>query len=184
LIALIRYQYLPDRVLPAHEARQDPPVTLVATVTLVLVGMVALSRAVVYGLVRRLAVQAAAFVTLARASAGADTAVTANTKTADTIAAARMVGRAERPGRRAAWGKTDTSLGRTSRFAVGRVRDNHPMVPEFTGPDGPACLGPCGAPAGTPATTASCHVRSRWVAGGRPEGVQEVRNVGDGAIAR
>ena len=85
--------------------------TLAATVTLVLAFMVVLSLAETYGLVRRLALHAAAFVTVApRTSRGIDTAVAANKRRADSIAVTRMYARGERPGRGMARGKTDTSL--------------------------------------------------------------------------
>src|SRR5512144_2912405 len=91
-MALIRYQYLLDRVLPLQVARQAPPVTLVATVTLVPVLMVALSLAVVYGLVRRLTLQAASLATLASAIPGSDTALNANTNSADSSAVMTIEG--------------------------------------------------------------------------------------------
>jgi hypothetical protein len=95
-MALIRYQDLPETVFPAQVARQKPPVTLLTTVTLVPVLRVVLRLAVVYGLVRRLTLQAAFLGTLARAVPGRDTAVNPNTNRADSMAVITSVGSDER----------------------------------------------------------------------------------------
>ena len=93
MIALIRYQVLPETVFPAQTARHRPPVTLVTTDTLVAVRMLALALAVILGLVRRLAPHMATFVDVAPStSPGATTEPIAKTNTADSSALARMAG--------------------------------------------------------------------------------------------
>ena len=79
LIALIRHHPCPERASPAQRAFHLPPDTLVVTVTLVPLLTVPLSFAVVHGLTRRLAPQAATFVLEAPSTApGFATAETVN----------------------------------------------------------------------------------------------------------
>ena len=80
----IRHHVLPETALPAHVVRHDPPVTRALAITLVPVERILFDRAVVEGLVRRLALHKATLVELApRALPGSDTAAMAKTRIAD-----------------------------------------------------------------------------------------------------
>jgi hypothetical protein len=83
-MALMRYQFLPERTLPEHVDRQYPPTTLATTDTVVPLGMVFRIRELEDALVRRFAVHIDTFDTVApRASPGDETDTTANTSIAD-----------------------------------------------------------------------------------------------------
>jgi hypothetical protein len=80
----IRNQVLPETALPAHVVRHEPPDTLAFATTFVPVEMTFRDRAVVDGLVRRLALQRATLVEFpASALPGSDTAAMAKTRIAD-----------------------------------------------------------------------------------------------------
>ena len=84
LTAVIRYQLWPETALPAHVVRQLRPTSLRLADTLVPVAMTFLTRALVEGLVRRLALHSATLERVApRTSPGSVTATTANTRIAD-----------------------------------------------------------------------------------------------------
>ena len=88
LIALIRYHVLLDRVRPAHVTRQEPPLTVATTVTLVPLEIVVRIPALVLALLRRLTpLQAAALVVVApKTSVGAAIEMTAVERIARSIA--------------------------------------------------------------------------------------------------
>src|SRR5690349_14716944 len=110
LIALIRYQDRADEVVPAQVTRQAPPDTVAVTVTVAPRGIVVRSLALVEGLERRFAPQAAVFVVVAP-SVAPGVMTMANRISVDSRVIARTSGRAWRPGRRTAWSKARTSVG-------------------------------------------------------------------------
>jgi hypothetical protein len=84
LIETIRYHVLPDTALPAHVVRHELPVMLEFATTFVPVEMTFRDRAVVEGLVRRLALHRATLVVFpASALPGSETAAMAKTRIAD-----------------------------------------------------------------------------------------------------
>jgi hypothetical protein len=83
-MALIRYQVLPAVVLPAHVVRQLPPVSVATTETFVPTEATVRARVRVDALVRRLALQMAAFAVAPRTSAGNEMVATPAISTADT----------------------------------------------------------------------------------------------------
>jgi hypothetical protein len=93
LIALMRYQTVPERDLPAQLACHAVPVTPTMTATLVPVGMLTVIGALDDALVRRFAVHRADFVTAApNTSPGAETEVTAKAKIAANSAVVSTAG--------------------------------------------------------------------------------------------
>lgn len=142
MTAMIRYQVLPELVLPAHVVRQLPPVTLAETDTFVPVLMTVRIRALIQELVRRFALQSAAFVAVApRTSPGNETDATANNRIAEMNDVTTRVGSDGRPERRAGTDKRGTSCGRNPSFVQGYALDNHQMGPVVTGPDGYVVMG-------------------------------------------
>jgi len=98
--AVIRYQVLPELVLPAHVVRQPPLVTVAETDTLVPVLMTARIRELIQAFVRRFALHSAAFVVVApRTPPGNETDATANNNIADRNDVAIRVGSDGRPER-------------------------------------------------------------------------------------
>src|SRR4051795_13373434 len=82
-MALIRYQVLAAVVFPAHVVRQLPPVTVATTETFLPTEATVRARARVEGLVRRFALQMAAFAVAPRTPAGNEMVATPAISTAD-----------------------------------------------------------------------------------------------------
>jgi hypothetical protein len=128
LMALIRYQVLPLVDLPAHVVRQLRLVKVATTETFVPVRMTTRGRAAVEVIVRRFALQIAAFVTVAPStSPGKETATTPNKSIADTNDATTDVGRDGRRERRARMDNLGTSRVRIPSFVDAAFRGYDPV---------------------------------------------------------
>jgi len=138
-MALIRYQLLPDTVLPAQVTFHAPPVTVAVTVTWVPLLMLVRMAPLVLALVRTFTpLQAAAFVVVApKTSVGAATDMTADERIARKRADTRREVSFGRAGRRRISSNMDLALG-TSRLSRTVNQDHHPIGLALTGPIGPA----------------------------------------------
>jgi hypothetical protein len=129
LIALIRYQRLPDTDRPPQVARQLPPVTVATTVVLVPVPTAERIAPLTEALVRRFTPQAAAIVVAPSTFPGMKANVRPNKKKADRRAVRSTTGLAGRTAGRARSSNPGASFLKAHSVSTPRTANHHPIGP-------------------------------------------------------